>query len=178
MFSFLPNCCCALNLLCTNSAQALLSLMDDASVLLREHLRDKNREGSLVAEGNQFHRNRGCELANCNGHRSALGDTTSTVIGARSLELGKGDIEPLSGVVEVDNGVGGRYCVDGLSGESISSDRTGQASQVCVPTAEEEGLPLPATVTMRFLAAMDEGYIGSILEESSRARRASQGMTR
>lgn len=167
--------------------------MDDAAVLLREHLQDKNREGSLVAEGNQCYRNRGCELANCGGRRSALGDTTSTVIGARSLELGKRDnIEPLSGVVEatveVDDGGfdgeegfrnrGGRYCADGPRGESISSDRTGQASQVCVPTAEEEGLPLPATVTMRFLAAMDEGYIGSILEESSRARRASQGMAR
>lgn len=168
--------------------------MDDASVLLREHLQDKNREGSLVAEGNKCHRNRGCELANCNGRRSALGDTTSTVMGGSSLELVRGDIEPLSGAGEVtvevgdggldgeegfrDRGGGERYGADGPRGESISSDRAGQASQVCIPTAEEEGLPLPATVTMRFLAAMDEGYIGSIQEESSRARRASQGMAR
>ncbi|CAN0235721.1 unnamed protein product [Scytosiphon promiscuus] len=43
--------------------------------------------------------------------------------------------------------------------------------QACAPTAEEEGVPLPADMTLRFLAAMDEGYVGSRREENARLER-------
>lgn len=49
------------------------------------------------------------------------------------------------------------------------------AGQICIPTAEEEGLPLPAAMTLRFLAAMDEGYVGSMREENARSKKKKDG---
>lgn len=42
---------------------------------------------------------------------------------------------------------------------------------ICQPTGEQEGLPLPAMVTLRFLSAMDAGYVGSRREENARLRK-------
>ncbi|CAM9910475.1 unnamed protein product, partial [Discosporangium mesarthrocarpum] len=48
---------------------------------------------------------------------------------------------------------------------------------VCPGSGEEEGLPLPAVMTLRFLAAMDEGYLGAIREErdAQQVARAGRG---
>lgn len=66
--------------------------------------------------------------------------------------------------------VGEEVSRDGPGGEET---RTGtlRGQQTCVPTAEEEELPLPAAMTLRFLASMDEGYVGSRREENARLKK-------
>eukprot|EP00904_Undaria_pinnatifida_P004520 jgi/Undpi1/14069/HiC_scaffold_9.g03720.m1 len=82
--------------------------------------------------------------------------------GKRGLNIDVGgdgersSISPLSAAVGEAAGGSGAWSSEG---------------QVCVPTAEEEGLPLPAAMTLRFLAAMDEGHVGSMREENERLRR-------
>ena len=145
----------------THSPQKLRSWLGAAAALLREHLQEKHREGFIVAKGNQCNRNRRCEAADCDGHNQGAKGTEGV------------DAAPYSAAAkEATRAAGGKDLAQdlGSDGGGSSFDSAG-ARQVCIPTAEEEGLPLPAAATMRFLAAMDEGYVGSIREENSRARR-------
>lgn len=42
---------------------------------------------------------------------------------------------------------------------------------ICSLTGEQEELPLPAAMTLRFLSTMDEGYVGSMREENARMQK-------
>ncbi|CAM9646820.1 unnamed protein product, partial [Ectocarpus sp. 8 AP-2014] len=157
--------------------EKLRSWLGSASVLLREHLQGQHREGSVVSEGNQCHLNRGCDLARCSGGGAAeeIGAAARRGGGGGSVASGAA-AESTAGEGEgLEPEVGGQEI-----GEEVSRDgpggvetRTGtlRGQQTCVPTAEEEGLPLPAAMTLRFLAAMDEGYVGSRREENARLKK-------
>lgn len=230
--------------------------MGKASVLLRVHLQEKHREGSIIAEGNQCQLNEGCSTAKCSnggvggsgsgclgggagrnkggleaalpggersgggrgggegrgksegGSVSGDGEAVAAAEGGGAEEVEGGDAaspRPAAAapaavvgvasaasdkgfVRDAAHGKGGKRGLNidvGGDGErsSISplSAAVGEAAggsgawssegQVCVPTAEEEGLPLPAAMTLRFLAAMDEGHVGSMREENERLRR-------
>lgn len=150
-------------------------------MLLREHLQGQHREGSIVSERNLCKLNRGCDRAGCGGngrHRrggTAEGGTTAC-LAAGEVSAGAGAGAVSAGGEERSVGGGG----GGGSGETSGrqpprgdrgSDKATETGATCVPTAEEEGLPLPAAMTLRFLAAMDEGYIGSRREENARLKR-------
>ncbi len=167
--------------------QRLKSWLGSAAVLLREHLQDQHREGSVVFEGNRCELNRGCERANCAAASAACpgaeaaaageavepGEANGSARGVQGGAHGTG----ASGDGEEGFAVGEESTVEKLReaaprGGGRRSGKGGQGmGQACVPTAEEEGLPLPAAMTLRFLAAMDEGYVGSMREENARSRR-------
>lgn len=137
-------------------------------MLLREHLQEQHREGSIVSEGNQCKLNRGCDRADCAGTGRGRGGTaeggiTACLAAAGQVIEGEGEGEgaPAAAGEEGSAGGGGGKAREGGAG----------TGQTCVPTAEEEGLPLPAAMTLRFLAAMDEGYVGSRREENARLKR-------
>lgn len=81
-----------------------------------------------------------------------------------------------SGSQEAGEG-GHKRCKEaaGGGGGGAKSVMWNGAGQICIPTAEEEGLPLPAAMTLRFLAAMDEGYVGSMREENARSKKKKDG---
>lgn len=157
-------------------SQKLRLWLGSAAVLLREHLQGQHREGSVVSEGNQCHLNRGCDLARCSVGSAAEemgaaggGSGGESVASGAAAESAAGEGEGL----EAEGS--GQEAGDQVSrdGSGAGATRTGtlRGQQTCVPTAEEEGLPLPAAMTLRFLAAMDEGYVGSRREENARLKR-------
>ena len=169
--------------------QRLKSWLGSAAVLLREHLQDQHREGSVVSEGNQCQLNRGCEKANCAtttacpeaGAASAAAAAAAAIAAAGEAGEAEGVAQgeaqvagaPADGeeVFAVGGGAGKTLSTGGASrGDRRSAEGAGMG-QTCAPTAEEEGLPLPAVMTLRFLAAMDEGYVGSRREENARSKR-------
>ena len=154
-------------------------------MLLREHLQEQHREGSVVSAGNQCKLNRGCDRAGCGGTdrgrrggAAESGDATAACPPAGEVSQETGNrVASAAGEGIARDGGGGREAVREWS--SPSSSRGGRGSgmragtgQTCAPTAEEEGLPLPAGMTLRFLAAMDEGYVGSRREENARLKRS------
>ncbi|CAN0281651.1 unnamed protein product [Ectocarpus sp. 12 AP-2014] len=157
--------------------EKLRSWLGSAAVLLREHLQGQHREGSVVSEGNQCHLNRGCDLARCSGGGAVeeMGTAAGGDSGGGSVASGAA-AESTTGEGEgLEPEVGGQEMGEEVSrdGPSRGGARTGtlRGQHTCVPTAEEEGLPLPAAMTLRFLAAMDEGYVGSRREENARLKK-------
>lgn len=171
-------------------------------MLLREHLQEQHREGSIIAEGNQCQRNRGCKAANCASSRAGTrrGGRGAGGIGAEETAVGSQGSRGIlgthlrgTGMELVDGKDSHRLAENG--GSSLEAGGGGEdkrligaagdggaksvmwngAGQICIPTAEEEGLPLPAAMTLRFLAAMDEGYVGSMREENARSRKRKDG---
>lgn len=178
--------------------QKLRSWLGSAAVLLREHLQEQHREGSVVSDSNQCELNRGCGRAGCGGGTgtgsgrgrggaaAASGSATITACraaGEATEEAGGGAV-PAAG--EEGTADGGSSRETGEGGPGPGPERSGGGDhesgkgagtgQTCAPTAEEEGLPLPAAMTLRFLAAMDEGYVGSRREENARLRRRRSAM--
>ncbi|CAM9149168.1 unnamed protein product [Pylaiella littoralis] len=181
--------------------ERLRSWLGSAAVLLREHLQEQHREGSIVSEGNRCELNKGCDVANCGatgreGMEGGAVGTTGCSAGGGGRGGGGGDGGGGGGAnandAEAETPKTTVSTVDGevtLAGDDVREksnkekrpssfgDSTrrgpdkGKGRQTCVPTAEEEGLPLPAAMTLRFLAAMDEGYIGSRREENARCQR-------
>lgn len=157
-------------------------------MLLREHLQEQQREGSIIAEGNQCQRNKGCKASSCAssraGGRRGFGTTPSRgargdgsgAVPARGAQKDENTetVCPAGGGGVVGEGGSqeeGKQKLVGRSGVDGGSVTWNGAGQICIPTSEEEGLPLPAAMTLRFLAAMDQGYVGSMREENARARR-------
>lgn len=182
------------------STQRLRSWLGSAAVLLREHLQEQHREGSILSEGNQFQFNRGCDMTNCfatdsEGARGRVGTTGGPAGAAAAREGGVGGggaqgnntevgtPEPAVSTVDEEVSLAEGVVIRDRSNKenepsssngSIETSRgsnKGTGQQTCMPTAEEEGLPLPAAMTLRFLAAMDEGYVGSMREENARLKR-------
>eukprot|EP00752_Nemacystus_decipiens_P006169 g5566.t1 len=168
--------------------EKLRSWLGSAAVLLREHLQDQHREGSVVSEGNQRKLNRGCNRAGCGGTGTGTGrgrgGTAAAPEGAFTACPPAGEVSQetreraVSAAGAEGSGDGGSVSREtGEAGSPVSrgGDRGSGvgagAGQTCIPTAEEEGIPLPAAMTLRFLAAMDDGYIGSRREENARLRR-------
>lgn len=180
-------------------------------MLLRDHLQEQHREGSIIAEGNQCQRNRGCKAARCATSRAERksrsrrvpltgggeggGDAAGTEKTVKAA-VGAGETPGTEGTAATMSASVGEefFAEDGGSRDDGTDERRGSggdghrrddsgvggspksimwngAGQICIPTAEEEGVPLPAALTLRFLAAMDEGYIGSMKEEIARQRK-------
>ncbi|CAM9966985.1 unnamed protein product [Hapterophycus canaliculatus] len=177
------------------AAEKLRSWLGSAAVLLREHLQEQHREGSIISEGNQCQLNRGCDAANCaampRGREGAVRNGTAacpaTAAAPAAPENVGGEGSETDGAARRARGDAAATATGGGGGEDAiaaegkqkpsSSDgrpiaRTHlRACQTCSPTAEEEGIPLPAAMTLRFLAAMDDGYVGSRREENARLER-------
>lgn len=148
-------------------------------MLLREHLQGQHREGSVVSEGNHCKLNRGCDRAGCARAARGLGGAASegatTALPAAGEPSGESGERGGSAAGEEGTAGGGGREAGGGDGEpprgGRESGRRAGTAQACVPSAEEEGLPPPAAMTLRFLAAMDEGYVGSRREENARLKR-------
>lgn len=114
----------------------------------------------------------GCPAARTGGSGGGDAKANKAEVGTPETAVSADDEEvslPDGVVGEISNEEKKASWYGNSSARRRSDKVTGQ--QTCIPTAEEEGLPLPAAMTLRFLAAMDEGYVGSRREENARLRR-------